>query len=195
MKLPVRPAAVALASYLLAGIAAVWLSGAGAMFFAIPHFDRAVSARTGDPVTGSLVAGLLAGAACVVVLTSAIPLVLAYFDSRGRPTARVLTWVLCSIAAVAAVVLLLGGGPFTAIPWMRGLYAAVSLLTLALSTAVVALLSRPSAAGYFRDTATVRRASRPVAPRYPYQAYPPGQHYQPGQPPQPGPPGRSVERE
>jgi hypothetical protein len=166
-RLPPRPPAVSWAAYLLAGLTAVWLSGAGAVFFSVPHFDRAVSAQAEDPMAGSLVGVLLAVVVSAAVLASSVPLVLAHLDLKGSPTARILSWVLCGVSVLVAAVLLLGG-PFAAVPWLSGLYVGVSVLTVALAAGVVVLLARPGATRYFRDTAAARRAARPAVPRYQY---------------------------
>lgn len=173
MSLPPRPGTVTLANYLLGGVAAVWLSGAGAAYFALPHVEHAVSAEAEDPLAGSFAAVLVALVTTGAVLLAVLPVLLTVFGLRGSPTGRVLSIVLCSVAIPVALLLLLID-PFGSVRWLGGVYAGVSVLTVLLAVAVIVLLARRTVKTWSDDAAATRRARRPsaVPPGNPY-AHPP----------------------
>ncbi|MEV0650783.1 hypothetical protein AB0I28_36565 [Phytomonospora sp. NPDC050363] len=176
---PQRPRGVFAAAYLLAGSGAFWLAAAIATLFAIPQYERHHSDLAQDPSAGVGVTLLLILFATGAFAAAGTAVLLAVFDAKGRPAARVMTWILGGLAVGVALALLLLD-PFTATAWHRGLMIGASVLTLVSTSVVIVLLGSRSSGGYFRGVRWARMAAaraayaaryRPV-PQYP-QA-PPG---------------------
>lgn len=153
------PATVFAGSYLFAGVAALALVGAIGALFAIPELGHYESDRARDDAAGELAAVGLVLYAAMAVVFSFLCLLLAILGGRGRPAARVLTWVLGGLTVCFNIGLLVIG-PYDSVLWYRVLTQMAAWAAILLATGSAVLLALPTSHGYFRAMRAARQQQR-----------------------------------
>lgn len=179
------PGVVFTACLLLTGVAAARLTACIGAFYAVPQISRHYSDSHGDSAAGAAAGFGVVAAALISLVGALIYLLLAYLDSRGLNSARVLTWLLAALT-VAGTVTALALDLFGAVPWFQRLATTTDTITLAFTLAATVLLALPSAQRFFRARKQARVHARPG---YPHPEYPPPTWPTPpgpGRPPGPG---------
>jgi hypothetical protein len=162
-----QPGLVFVACYLLAGVAALRVVAAIAAFFAVPEFTWIYSERYGDDNRGQAMALGLVVLGVLSLFVAAIFLTLAILDGRGLNWARIITWVVGSLA-VLGFAAVLAISVYDAVTWYQRLSWAVAWTSLGFVLVSLVLLTLPRAHEYYRSTKPPRVPPMPVMRPPPY---------------------------
>lgn len=150
---PESPTTVYWGSYLFVGVAAVLAATAIAALIGLADFRSRHSAS--GPV--------LVAVAVAAVVVAAIVVGLGVLDERGHRWARTMTWLVCGLAACAAVAVLIVE-PGSSVTWFAQLARLGAAATVVVAVASAVLLALPASNAYFTRPATPQPAWTPSPP-------------------------------